>query len=173
MADEIVAAAPSPEEIDAAKALLARAGLAPIVLVAAPEPLTAEEQAQDKGPCLAFRAWEKAQCAAVTTFWSTWNLAGCAARALKGLRTLLFFGVTGAGTLYSSIEGIDLSGVASKLTGLHLEYTDLMLGMSIVGIGLRLLTDSSAFKRWRAAARGDGVSPGVGSGDVDEPEENQ
>lgn len=149
---------PTPEQIEAARALIAS------VAAKAPVP-------EEKGPCLAFRAWEKAQCMALTTLWSTWGCAACAARALKGVRTLLFFTVTAAGALFSSIEGIDLSGIASKLTGLKIEYTDLLLGISVIGFLLRLVTDSSAFKRWKKAARGDGEAPGIGSGDVDEPEE--
>lgn len=179
MADEI-AVAPTADQLDAARKLIESTGgkvisgweqIAIDSEAKAPvAPLTAEEQKQNKGPGVMFRAWEQAQWAAIRAFWSTWNLASWGASALKGLRTFLFFGVSGAGALYSSIEGIDVSGVASKLTGLEINSGDLLLGMSIVGFGLRMLTDSSAFKRWSKAARGDGEAPGVGSGDVDEPE---
>lgn len=164
MVDETVVVAPAfpeptPEEIAAAQAVLAR--IKPAAVPEAPP--------QPTGPCMAFRAWEKAKCAALTSFWSTIGFASCAGKAVKGLRTILFFGTVGISSLVSSIEGVDLSGVASKLTGLKIEYTDIMLGISVIGIALRLVTDSSAFKRWKTSVRGDGEAPGVGSGDVDEP----
>lgn len=167
--------APTPEEIAAARALLARVPAEPLTLttdstgalVPSPAPVVPDEP---KNLCMAIRAWNKAKCAGITTFWSTIGAAACVGRIIKGVRTLLFFTVTGASALFASVEGIDLSGVASKLTGLNVQYSDLILGMSIAGFGLRLITDSSVFKKWSKAARGDGVSPGVGSGDVDEPE---
>lgn len=168
---------PTPEEIAAARALLARLPAEPAppmalatdatgALVPAPAPVV---PAQPQNLCLAIRAWNKARCAGVTTFWSTLNAAAWFGRIIKGVRTLLFFTVTGASALFASIEGIDISGVASKLTGLDIQPSDLIFGMSLAGFGLRLITDSSVFKKWSAAARGDGVAAGTGSGDVDEP----
>lgn len=169
---------PTPEEIAAARALLARVPAEPTppmtlatdstgALVPAPAPIVPEPP---KNLCMALRAWNKAKCAGITTFWSTIGAAACVGRVIKGVRTLAFFSVTGASALFASIEGIDLSGVASKLTGLDVQYSDLILGMSVAGFGLRLITSSSVFKQWRSAARGDGEAPGTGGGDVDEPE---
>lgn len=160
MTEEIVGGdAPTLEQIEAARKLIERAGLRVL-----------PEEQPPKGRCAAFRAWEKAKWAALTTLWSTLGVASFAAKAIKGVRTLLFFTVTGAGALIASIEGIDLSGYMSRLTGWELQSADVVLIMSAAGFGLRLITDSSAFQRWKKAARGDGVAPGVGSGDVDEPE---
>lgn len=171
MAEETVGIAlePTNAEIAAAEALLARVkkpALVPTVIAS----VLAAEPAASTNRCLAFRTWEKTQCAALTTFWSTWNAATWVGRILKGVRTILFFTVTGGSALFASLQDIDLSGFLSKLTGVEIQSADLVLFMSAAGLGLRFITNSSAFKRWRTAARGDGEAPGIGSGDVDEPE---
>lgn len=151
------------QELAHAKALLEAAGLSVAEKVVAVE-------AQPKGLCLALRTWNKAKCAAVMTVASTWNVATWCARILKGFRTLLFFGVMGASALLAQVQEMDIAGILSRWTGYNVVSEDVYLFMAVAGFGLRLITDSSTFARWKqAAAGGDGVAPGVGSGAVDEP----
>lgn len=82
------------------------------------------------------------------------------ASALKGMRTLLFFGVTAVIGVADALNAIDLTGLIQSFTGTTIKAGDLVTLMSIGGILLRLITKTPAFARWQKAAE---------SGGVDEP----
>jgi hypothetical protein len=96
-------------------------------------------------PGLAIRAWLKTKSVA---------------SALKGARTLLFFGVTALVGLADAFSAIDLSSLSEHYIGTKIKFGDIITVMSVAGILLRFITKTPAFARWQKAAE---------SGGVDEP----
>lgn len=125
--------------------------------------------------CATYRAWRAAKCAALTTVISSWNAARCVGRLVQGARTFLFFGVTGIMALSATLQGFDIASFISRWTNIAVSSEDVMVFMAVGGLVLRFITTTPAFTRWQKAAQGgnDGVSAGVGSGSVDEPEEKK
>lgn len=100
---------------------------------------------------------------------TTWNWAKCAGRVLNGMRTLLFFGVTGGLALLAKVQDFDLSGIVSRVSGKQIAAEDVMLFMSTAGVVLRFVTSTPVFERWRKSAQGakqDDASTGVDDGDT-------
>lgn len=151
----------------------AAAPLAPIAPAPAPAPApdTTVVVLAPAGPCAAYRAWRAARCAAVTSFVETWNLAKAAGEFVKGMRTLLVFGITAALGLADSLNSIDISGLLESYLGTKVKVGDIMTLMSIGGIMLRLVTNTPVFQSWKASVfvGGGAAAPNAGSGSVDEP----
>jgi hypothetical protein len=152
MADEVVApAAPVPaSNTDALEARIAEltAKVQAVLEAKATEAAAAPVVTEVAKPWAIVRAWT-----------ATWNFA----KALKGIRTLLFFTVTGGLGLLDAFNGIDLTGLAQRYLGANVKVGDIMTFLSIAGILLRFVSNTPIFARWRAAATGTGVGP------VDEP----
>ena len=131
---------------------------AQVVAAPAPEVVSALQQRIDE-----LEAQVNRPCAAVRAAISSWTFAKCMANAIRGVRTLLFFGVTGCLALASELNAIDISPLVQFFLP---EGTTVTVGqaitlMSVAGICLRLITKTPAFWRWQG-----GASP---SGQVDDP----
>lgn len=99
---------------------------------------------------------------------SAWDLTKCAGRLLNGVRTLLFFAVTGALAFGAKLGDVDISGFISRLTGANVDSSDIVVFMSLSGIVLRWLTTTEVFARWKTAAKG--AIQSDSSSNVDDPD---
>lgn len=106
------------------------------------------------------RAWEVARFSAALAVVSTWSFAKCINNLLTGLRTIIVFGVIAFLGVADRLEGIDLTGLLTDYFP-NMKPTDVMTVMSLLGIGLRVISKTPLFEQWRT-----GKKPGS----VDEPQ---
>jgi hypothetical protein len=100
-----------------------------------------------------------------------WRAAKAALAALNSLRTLLFFGVSGALLLLAKFTDTNVATFISKALGGEISPEDLMLFMSVAGVVLRFITTTPVFERWRKSAKGGIVISEPDGGNVDEGEQ--
>lgn len=155
----VAAAKPSPEEEIAA--LHARfdsldALIREKLTTAAP---AAPVVAEASGPCAAARAAYATWRATKTTG----RAIACAYRVLDGLKTIIFFVVSGGLAVATELQAIDLTPYASMILpeGAHVSASQLITLLSLAGIGLRLVTKTPAFVRWTKAHTGGGSDSAV------------
>jgi hypothetical protein len=123
-------------------------------------------EAQAKGHCLAARA--------LLATWSGTKATGraiaCAYRVLNGLKTILFFVLSGGLALATELQAIDLTPYVEMLlpAGAHVSGAQVITLLSLAGIGLRLITTTPIFVRWSNSFRGVG---GASDSKVDDPED--
>lgn len=136
----------------------------PVVVPGAPSPEQVLASALPAAPTQTF-GWHLGQTLSLSG-----NATACAYRTamdvVRGVRTFLFFGVTGVIALADATGAIDVTPLMERflpesVTGLT--TAQLTLLMSVAGLWLRMVTKTPTFGRWRSSARG-------GSG-VDSPEE--